>query len=40
MPGASLVLAFQAPPFVLVMSAVSTLLFHWRVLPRLVRAMS
>jgi CNT family concentrative nucleoside transporter len=39
-PGASFVLAFQALPIVLVMSALSALLFHWRILPLLVRAMS
>ena len=39
-PGASFILAFQALPIVLVMSALSALLFHWRVLPLLVRAMS
>lgn len=39
-PGASFVLAFQALPIVLVMSALSALLFHWRVLPWLVRLMS
>ena len=38
--GASFVLAFQALPIVLVMSALSALLFHWRVLPLLVRMMS
>lgn len=38
--GASFVLAFQALPIVLVMSALSALLYHWRVLPALVRAMS
>jgi CNT family concentrative nucleoside transporter len=38
--GASFVLAFQALPIVLVMSAFSALLFHWRVLPLLVRGMS
>jgi len=38
--GLSFVLAFQALPIVLVMSALSALLFHWRILPRLVRAMS
>lgn len=38
--GASFILAFQALPIVLVMSALSALLFHWRVLPLLVRAMS
>lgn len=39
-PGSSFVLAFQALPIVLVMSALSALLFHWRVLPRLVRGLS
>ena len=39
-PGAAFVLAFQALPIVLVMSALSALLFHWRVLPLLVRGMS
>lgn len=39
-PGASFVLAFQALPIVLVMSALSALLFHWRILPLAVRAMS
>jgi CNT family concentrative nucleoside transporter len=39
-PGAAFVLAFQALPIVLVMSALSALLFHWRILPLLVRAMS
>jgi CNT family concentrative nucleoside transporter len=38
--GASFILAFQALPIVLVMSAFSALLFHWRVLPLVVRAMS
>lgn len=38
--GASFVLAFQALPIVLVMSALSALLFHWRILPWLVRQMS
>lgn len=39
-PGASFVFALQALPIVLVMSALSALLFHWRILPRLVQAMS
>ena len=39
-PGASFVLAFNALPLVLVISAVSALLFHWRILPLLVRGMS
>ncbi len=34
------ILAFQALPIVLVMSALSALLFHWRVLPWLVARMS
>jgi len=38
--GASFVLAFQALPVVLVMSALSALLFHWRILPLLVRGLS
>lgn len=36
-PGADFVLAFQALPIVLVMSVLTTLLFHWRVLPPVVR---
>src|SRR5690348_5982434 len=39
-PGASFVLAFRALPLVLVVSALSALLFHWRVLPWLVRGFS
>jgi CNT family concentrative nucleoside transporter len=39
-PGASFVLAFRALPLVLVVSALSALLFHWRVLPVVVRAIS
>jgi concentrative nucleoside transporter, CNT family len=39
-PGASFVLAFRALPLVLVVSALSALLFHWRILPLLVRAFS
>jgi len=39
-PGSSFVLAFQALPIVLVMSALSAVLFHWRILPLLVRAFS
>lgn len=34
------VLAFRALPIVLLMSALSALLFHWRVLPAIVRALS
>jgi len=39
-PGAGFVLAFQALPMVLVMSALSALLYHWRILPLVVRAAS
>lgn len=39
-PGASFVFACQALPIVLVMSALSALLYHWRLLPRFVQAMS
>lgn len=40
-PGAStFILAFQALPIVLVMSALSALLFYWRILPWLVARMS
>lgn len=40
-PGTSaFVLAFQALPLVLTVSAISSLLFHWRVLPWVVRAFS
>jgi CNT family concentrative nucleoside transporter len=37
---ATFVLAFRALPIVLVMSALSALLFYWRVLPAIVRAIS
>jgi CNT family concentrative nucleoside transporter len=39
-PGAEFVLAFQALPIVLVMSVLTTLLFHWRILPPIVRGFS
>jgi len=39
-PGASYVFALQALPLVLVISALSSLLFYWRVLPLFVRAFS
>ncbi|MCW5749928.1 MAG: nucleoside:proton symporter [Alphaproteobacteria bacterium] len=39
-PGSSFNLAFQALPLILVMSALSSLLFHWRILPALVRAFA
>ena len=38
--GASFVLAFRALPLVLLVSALSALLFHWRVLPRIVGAFA
>jgi len=37
---ATFVLAFRALPIVLVISALSALLFHWRVLPAIVRGLS
>ena len=39
-PGASFVLAFQALPIVLVMSALSALLWHWRVLPLVIGGLA
>src|ERR1700704_2270718 len=39
-PGATFVLAFRALPLVLVVSALSALLFHWGVLPWVVRGFS
>src|SRR3990172_5296719 len=39
-PGASFVFAFRALPLVLVVSALSSLLFYWRILPAIVRAFS
>lgn len=39
-PTAGFVLAFQALPLVLLMSALSAILYHWRVLPLVVRAFS
>jgi concentrative nucleoside transporter, CNT family len=39
-PGAAFVLAFRALPLVLVMSALSAVLWHWGVLPRIIRAMA
>lgn len=38
--GNSFILAFRALPLILVMSALSALLFHWRILPLLVRAFA
>ncbi|HEB75669.1 MAG TPA: nucleoside:proton symporter [Nitrospirae bacterium] len=39
-PGASFILALQALPLVLVVSALSSLLFYWRILPVVVKAFS
>ena len=39
-PGSNLVLAFRVLPLVLVISAITSLLFYWRILPAIVRAMS
>jgi CNT family concentrative nucleoside transporter len=39
-PGAEFSLAFQALPVVLVMSVLTTLLFHWRILPPIVRGFA
>jgi CNT family concentrative nucleoside transporter len=39
-PGAGFVLAFRALPLVLVISALSALLFHWRILPWIVLAFA
>lgn len=39
-PGSSFILAFQALPLVLVIGALSSLLFYWRVLPYVVKALS
>jgi len=36
-PGAAFVLAFQALPIVLLMSALSAVLWHWRVMPLVIR---
>jgi len=39
-PGNEFIIGFQALPIVLVMSALTTLLFHWRILPPIVRGFS
>jgi CNT family concentrative nucleoside transporter len=39
-PGSSFILAFQALPLILVISALSSLLFYWKILPLIVRAFS
>jgi len=38
--GTSFILAFRALPLILLMSALSSLLFYWRVLPLIVRSLS
>ena len=38
--GSSFILAFRALPLILLISALSALLFHWRILPLLVRSLS
>jgi len=38
-PGASFILAFQALPMILLVSALTALLTHWGILPRIVRAI-
>ncbi|MGD0283071.1 MAG: Na+ dependent nucleoside transporter N-terminal domain-containing protein, partial [Dissulfurispiraceae bacterium] len=39
-PGSNFILAFQALPLVLVIGALSSLLFYWRILPYVVRVFS
>lgn len=39
-PGSSFILALQALPLVLVVSALSSLLFYWRILPIIVKSLS
>ncbi len=39
-PGAGFILAFRALPLILLMSALSALLFYWKILPLVVRAFS
>ena len=39
-PTSSFILAFQALPLILLISALSSLLFYWRVLPMVVKAFS
>jgi concentrative nucleoside transporter, CNT family len=39
-PSATFVLAFQALPIVLIVSVLTTLLFHWRILPPIVRGFA
>ena len=39
-PGASFVLAFKALPIVIVMSALSALLFYWKILPAIIKSIA
>ncbi|MBI4804212.1 MAG: nucleoside:proton symporter [Desulfovibrio sp.] len=39
-PGQSFILAFQALPLVIVIAALTSLLYYWRILPRVVHAFS
>lgn len=39
-PGASFILAFRALPLVIVVSALTAILTHWRVLPRIIQVFS
>jgi CNT family concentrative nucleoside transporter len=39
-PGSTFILAFQALPLILLVSALSALLFYWRILPLVVRAFA
>lgn len=39
-PGQSFILAFQALPLVIVIAALTSLLYYWRILPHVVRAFS
>ncbi|KIH77703.1 hypothetical protein GFER_03310 [Geoalkalibacter ferrihydriticus DSM 17813] len=39
-PGSAYILAFRGLPLVLLISALSSLLFYWRVLPRIVQGCS
>ena len=39
-PGSSYILAFRGLPLVLVISALSSLFFYWRIIPAIVRAFS
>jgi CNT family concentrative nucleoside transporter len=39
-PGSAFILAFRALPLILVVSALSALLFHWRILPAVVRGFA